>query len=146
VIETLRLPHSNLDGAEWHRVKMRWCYYCGVDLSTHGLTLDHVVPRSRGGLGAPYNKVPACAECNRDKGSEKLLTYLLRKPYGTRPMPGPTRRERHAERERRALIMAMLGVPSQIHSRRQKREYVRALLRQRRRLLTVLTLRAEQVG
>lgn len=41
------------------------CQYCG---STGRLTLDHVVPRSRGGDSVWENVVASCAPCNHRKG------------------------------------------------------------------------------
>jgi 5-methylcytosine-specific restriction endonuclease McrA len=46
------------------------CVYCG---STGGrLTLDHVVPRSRGGESVWENVVTSCAPCNLRKGDRLL--------------------------------------------------------------------------
>jgi 5-methylcytosine-specific restriction endonuclease McrA len=46
------------------------CVYCG---DGHGrLTLDHVVPRSRGGESVWENVVTACAPCNHRKGDRTL--------------------------------------------------------------------------
>lgn len=42
------------------------CQYCG---STQELTLDHVMPRSRGGRHTWDNVVTACRDCNQRKGS-----------------------------------------------------------------------------
>jgi len=42
------------------------CQYCGTGSS---LTIDHVVPRSRGGLSGWENIVAACAPCNLRKGN-----------------------------------------------------------------------------
>jgi 5-methylcytosine-specific restriction endonuclease McrA len=47
------------------------CGYCGT--STSKLTLDHIVPRSRGGKSVWENVVASCAPCNRRKGN-RLLT------------------------------------------------------------------------
>lgn len=44
------------------------CQYCGRRKPRHELNLDHVVPRSRGGLTTWENIVCACLECNRLKG------------------------------------------------------------------------------
>lgn len=46
------------------------CYYCAADLRRHrdGATLDHRLPRSRGGTDARSNLVPACRPCNQAKG------------------------------------------------------------------------------
>jgi 5-methylcytosine-specific restriction endonuclease McrA len=60
------------------------CQYCGVILPSGDLTLDHVIPRSRGGLSTWENLVACCHECNRRKGNQLLheLTdmKLLREP------------------------------------------------------------------
>ena len=46
------------------------CVYCGT---TNGrLTLDHVVPRSKGGESIWENVVTACAPCNLRKGDRSL--------------------------------------------------------------------------
>lgn len=48
------------------------CAYCGCDLSRHTATLDHVVPRSKGGTDSIENLVLACQPCNVQK-ADKLL-------------------------------------------------------------------------
>ncbi len=45
-----------------------YCQYCGKKFSTSELSLDHVVPKSRGGLSAWTNVVCACLKCNVRKG------------------------------------------------------------------------------
>ena len=59
------------------------CQYCGRKFERSELTLDHVVPRSRGGSSTWNNIVLACIRCNLRKG-DRLLTEasmkLLRKP------------------------------------------------------------------
>ncbi len=44
------------------------CQYCGAQPSRSHLTVDHVVPRSRGGSKTWENLVTACVPCNRRKG------------------------------------------------------------------------------
>lgn len=60
------------------------CQYCGVALPSSELTLDHVIPRSRGGVSAWENLVACCHACNRHKGNHMLheLTdmHLIREP------------------------------------------------------------------
>lgn len=46
------------------------CQYCGVQ-SNH-LTIDHVMPRHRGGAHLWENVVSACPACNRKKGGKTL--------------------------------------------------------------------------
>ena len=57
------------------------CQYCG--LHAHDLTLDHVVPRSRGGPTSWENVVACCRACNarkRDRTPEEARMRLLRTP------------------------------------------------------------------
>ena len=44
------------------------CQYCQVKLPPNELTLDHVVPRSRGGASTWENLVASCCPCNNRKG------------------------------------------------------------------------------
>jgi 5-methylcytosine-specific restriction endonuclease McrA len=43
------------------------CQYCGVQPGPENLTIDHIVPRSRGGISSWENCVLACLECNKRK-------------------------------------------------------------------------------
>jgi 5-methylcytosine-specific restriction endonuclease McrA len=45
------------------------CQYCG---STKHLTLDHVIPRSKGGPHTWENVITACERCNQSKGDRTL--------------------------------------------------------------------------
>ena len=45
------------------------CQYCGEKKAATALTLDHILPRSRGGDNSPVNIVTACLACNGRKGS-----------------------------------------------------------------------------
>jgi 5-methylcytosine-specific restriction endonuclease McrA len=45
------------------------CQYCGVQPGRTELTIDHIVPRSRGGATTWENVVAACGPCNRRKGN-----------------------------------------------------------------------------
>jgi len=59
------------------------CQYCGTVMAAQTLTLDHVVPRSRGGKSAWENLVACCHACNHHKG-DRLASdagmHLLREP------------------------------------------------------------------
>jgi 5-methylcytosine-specific restriction endonuclease McrA len=64
----------------------RWtCQYCG---SRSNLTVDHVVPRCKGGASSWENIVTSCAPCNRRKG-DSLLRHvgmtLRRRPRTPNP-------------------------------------------------------------
>lgn len=47
------------------------CHYCGKYFPSAEITMDHIVPLSRGGKSARGNIVPCCKECNNKK---KYLT------------------------------------------------------------------------
>ncbi|UJA18748.1 HNH endonuclease [Thermoleophilia bacterium SCSIO 60948] len=63
------------------------CQYCGVEGG--GLTVDHVIPRSRGGGSAWDNIVASCAPCNRKKGN-RLPREIAMHPRTKPKPPGPT--------------------------------------------------------
>ena len=48
------------------------CQYCGTRYSTEELSIDHVVPRSLGGVSSWTNCVVACLACNARKGNRDL--------------------------------------------------------------------------
>ena len=71
------------------------CQYCG---GGHGnLTVDHVIPRSKGGSSGWDNIVTCCAPCNRRKGDR------LPKNAGMHP--------RHAPRAPSSTIFVHVAVP-----------------------------------
>ncbi len=51
------------------------CYYCHGEVGRGHLTMDHVVPLSRGGKSKKGNIVPACKECNNKKKSMVPLEW-----------------------------------------------------------------------
>ncbi len=64
------------------------CQYCGATPSRKDLTVDHVIPRSRGGKTTWENVVAACNRCNGRKGNRtpaeanlKLLSQPQRPRY-----------------------------------------------------------------
>ena len=59
------------------------CQYCGKRIPKADLTLDHVVPRSRGGVDSWDNLVLACMPCNIRKANrtpEEAKMPLIRRP------------------------------------------------------------------
>jgi 5-methylcytosine-specific restriction endonuclease McrA len=59
------------------------CQYCGVRLKTDEYSLDHVIPRSKGGQSTWENLVVACLPCNKFKDDDTLEEAgmaLRRKP------------------------------------------------------------------
>jgi 5-methylcytosine-specific restriction endonuclease McrA len=45
------------------------CHYCGRRVGIKNLTMDHVIPLSRGGRSTKGNLVPSCKKCNTAKQS-----------------------------------------------------------------------------
>lgn len=87
----------------WLRDEGR-CVYCGVEVTPAPLlepdkkpaTMDHIVPKSRGGQGTYENLVLACPDCNGEKkrrvaprgtnlqvGEEARMRHLLMESEGT---------------------------------------------------------------
>jgi 5-methylcytosine-specific restriction endonuclease McrA len=61
------------------------CQYCGAQ--THDLTLDHIIPRHRGGAHTWDNLVAACKHCNHRKGGrlvDEARMRLMRAPFEPR--------------------------------------------------------------
>lgn len=59
------------------------CQYCGAQPGPNELTIDHIVPRSKGGTSTWENCVLACIECNKKKADlplEKCGLKLRKKP------------------------------------------------------------------
>jgi 5-methylcytosine-specific restriction endonuclease McrA len=59
------------------------CQYCRKRLPRSELNLDHVVPRSKGGMSSWENVVCSCFACNRKKGGmlvKDVRMRLMKKP------------------------------------------------------------------
>jgi 5-methylcytosine-specific restriction endonuclease McrA len=59
------------------------CQYCGGRFARHDLTLDHILPKSRGGSSKWENLVACCRKCNHtkaDRTPEEAGMTLLHRP------------------------------------------------------------------
>lgn len=66
------------------------CQYCGRHFPMSELSLDHVVPRSRGGITSWENIVCACVACNVRKGGRtphEAHMQLVRQPVKPKRSP-----------------------------------------------------------
>ncbi len=66
------------------------CQYCGKRSSTSELSLDHLLPRSKGGKSSWENLVCCCVTCNAKKGGRTPIEAhmtLVRKPFKPRRNP-----------------------------------------------------------
>lgn len=83
--QEVRFSRRNILVRDKHR-----CQYCGQHPAKKDISIDHVVPRSRGGGDTWHNLVLACMRCNVKKGSrtpEEANMRLLRNPVAPRWLP-----------------------------------------------------------
>jgi len=89
LVEYIKIPFSKLKDHKPTRSAIyerdgHKCQYCG---STRKLTIDHIMPKSKGGTDDWDNLVVACSSCNIKK-SNKLLEHtgmkLARRPVQPR--------------------------------------------------------------
>ena len=83
--QTLRFNRRNLFARDANH-----CQYCGKVFPTSELSLDHVVPRSRGGDTSWENIVCACVNCNVRKGGrtpQEAHMKLIRAPIKPKRSP-----------------------------------------------------------
>ena len=83
--QTLRFNRRNLLARDNYR-----CQYCGLNFSMNQLSLDHVLPRSRGGEASWENVVCSCVNCNTRKGGRtprEARMKLISKPVKPRLNP-----------------------------------------------------------
>jgi len=68
-IKTERRKARELRNSQWwkRRCAKGACHYCGGSVPPKELTMDHIVPISRGGRTTKGNVVTACKECNNAK-------------------------------------------------------------------------------
>jgi 5-methylcytosine-specific restriction endonuclease McrA len=81
----LRFNRRNVFARDGNR-----CQYCGHSFPTSELSLDHVIPRSRGGEASWQNIVCSCVDCNAKKGGrtpKEAGMKLIRLPV--RPKHSP---------------------------------------------------------
>lgn len=45
------------------------CQYCGMDLCEKSATIDHIIPKSKGGGSTWTNMIASCKDCNLYKGN-----------------------------------------------------------------------------
>ena len=48
------------------------CAYCDKELDTKSATIDHILPKYKGGHNVKSNMICSCSKCNRSKGSVLL--------------------------------------------------------------------------
>lgn len=80
------LPRLTLN--EWREILARFaftCAYCGSGPEDTGkrreqwFEIEHLIPLSKGGEHRAHNVVPACADCNKQKGQMTLDEWIQKK-------------------------------------------------------------------
>ena len=106
LLEYRRIPHQTR-ALSRKNILLRdrnTCQYCGEVLPPGDLTLDHVIPRSRGGNSTWENLVACCHGCNRHKGNRLLQ-----------------RDRRHGSAARAAAVLAAHQPPDHAHAGPRRR-------------------------
>ncbi|MCA1792782.1 MAG: HNH endonuclease [Desulfotignum sp.] len=75
VLKKERAKARNLRSSQWwkRRLARGVCHYCAKPFLPGELTMDHVIPLSRGGRSEKFNLVACCKACNTKK--QQLLPW-----------------------------------------------------------------------
>ncbi|MEK3771814.1 HNH endonuclease signature motif containing protein [Paenibacillus sp. FSL R5-0887] len=72
---TIRRIYSNKDFRAYILTRDNYtCYFCG----SYGDTIDHLLPRAKGGHTTPDNCVCACTLCNQTKADQSVEDFMSR--------------------------------------------------------------------
>ena len=72
---------GTLTTEQWYAICQAFnfeCAYCGAK---HNITMDHVVPISKGGLTILTNVIPACGSCNSSKQNKDIIEWYTAQPF-----------------------------------------------------------------
>jgi 5-methylcytosine-specific restriction endonuclease McrA len=72
IVETELIPRKEAKLRFRDQILLGWdysCAYCRTPLDNKRATLDHVVPKVKGGLTVKENLIPACLGCNVSKSA-----------------------------------------------------------------------------
>lgn len=69
---TLRLVNALNDWVWKTTARPVCCIHCGVALYRKQMTVEHIIPKSRGGGDDRENLAPACAPCNLRRGNKRI--------------------------------------------------------------------------
>jgi 5-methylcytosine-specific restriction protein A len=76
-----KIKAQKLQRTQWWKKKTAAgiCHYCRRRFAPDELTMDHIVPLSRGGKSNKGNVVPSCRECNYKKKYYTPAEILMKK-------------------------------------------------------------------
>jgi HNH endonuclease len=93
------------------------CVWCSAESWPRDRTVEHLLPRSRGGRNGAHNLLPACRACNRARRSQAAAAYarqrardgravdadLLMRGLDRLAVHGSTEERRYGARQARAV-------------------------------------------
>lgn len=83
----------------------RRCGFCCIQLNfasgqSNSVSVDHIIPKSKGGTSGQVNSFMVCARCNSERGDTNFMEWVTRKDF--------PRREWHAYLYKEACYYFML--------------------------------------
>lgn len=94
------------------------CAYCGEQFKDHQLTIDHILPRSKGGKNTWVNTVSACKPCNVEKADrtpEQAKMHLLFVPYAPNMFEKMILKNRKILQDQMEFLMTRVPKHSRLH-------------------------------
>jgi 5-methylcytosine-specific restriction endonuclease McrA len=92
----------------------RQCFSCGTGLTACTLSMDHIIPRSKGGDDRPTNLQAMCGTCNnahkKDAPPETAHIFL---DFLTRPTPARAQERKSGFAQQRTHIRSLIGSESE---------------------------------
>ena len=83
--DSKQIPKEKIKGkklckTQWwkNKISKGLCHYCCEKFDPKELTMDHIIPLSRGGKSAKGNVVPCCIKCNREKKYYTPVDILIK--------------------------------------------------------------------
>lgn len=63
------------------QIREKWEYQCAYCGSSEELTIDHVIPQSKGGMDFTKNVVCCCRSCNQLKGHSEWENWYMSQDF-----------------------------------------------------------------
>jgi hypothetical protein len=113
---------------ELHQITGHRCLYCGAASES----IDHVFPRSRGGVSEDANCVPACLDCNGAKGDSEAFSWYRAQSFYDPRRAMALRAWTDGDRSLAQRLLSWAAPPEQVASTTQPATEARADRRRRR--------------